>query len=93
MSKKLYVSPLFSGGLIPEEDPDPISYTNSQNHGEAGSETPDPTWPTFSGLSSDQISYIQGAISIADAWMRAGTDGVLSLEECSDLFPAEPNPE
>ena len=93
MAKKMYISPLFSGGLVDDgEHTEP--YTNSQEI-----YTPDnPTnlYPDFIGLSTEQILNVMSLSAAQARALDTSGDGAIDLQEYLAAFPessAPSNPE
>ncbi|MBP3871783.1 MAG: hypothetical protein J6E46_12510 [Faecalicoccus sp.] len=84
MAKKMYISPLFSGGLVDGgEHTEP--YTNSEEI--YSPDNPSSLYPDFIGLSTDQILNV---MSLSPAQARAldtSKDGAIDLDEYLAAFP------
>ena len=86
MAKKMYVSPLFSGGLVDGGD-HVEPYTNSQET--YSPDNPTNTLPDMSELNIDQITNVM-SLPLSQIRAIAGDD-VLTLEEYLAAFPAAPS--
>ena|GEM_PF-6520809 len=87
MAKKMYVSPLFSGGLVDGGD-HTEPYTNSQETYSPDSQ--DKLYPDFSGLNEEQILEIL-SMSREAAWaLDADGNGVITADEYPSASYSEP---
>lgn len=87
MAKKMYISPLFSGGLVDGGD-HTEPYSNSQ--GTFSPDTPTNTLPDMSALGPEQMANVM-SLPLSQINAMAGEDGIISLEEYLTVFP-EPAP-
>ncbi len=92
MAKRMYISPLFEGGLDGEHD-HTENYSNSQNL-----YSPDKpngiAYPDFEGLSVDQVLNFQATYRTAEEALKwdASGDKVIDLNEYLAACPEPPIP-
>ena len=87
MAKKMYVSPLFSGGLVDGGD-HVEPYTNSQET--YSPDNPTNTLPDMSELDIDQITNVM-SLPLSQIREIAGGDDKITLAEYQAFFPAAPS--